>query len=471
MSTATTVDKTLYSGETQYAFRLADRIHGKVIHVANLGWHYYDGKRWILDDSGDSVVRRALISLLAEEKKRIQAEVQRFKDMGADLPDQIKRAANENTKANANSYQRGVLSILAALQGVSVGPAMLDADPHLVNLANGTYDLRLKALRPHRPEDYLTKVAKGAYDPTAPGQAFRTFIERVLPDPDVREYLQRVLGSSLLGKVRDHALVTWTGEGQNGKGTMDRAVGNAMGGYAETLSEDALKDGKHATSLMKLKGARWVVLSETNEGARLPAGKIKRLTGGDEITARLMRKDEVTWTPSHQICLVTNFLPEIDGSDPAMVRRVKVIEFGVTIPKEERRGDLDDILAAEADEIMTWIIEGYARWENASLDVMPEAVTAATAHYLEENDPIGMWLHDEEEVVLDPTLTCRAQASYQAFENWYLRQGLRTHRKPDATSFKEALERKGFPTKKRHGVNTRIGFGLVPLPGQIIEGA
>lgn len=460
MSTTTAIDKSQHVGETRFALRLAERLTGKVIHVANLGWFYYDGARWVADESGDAVVRRALLGLIGEDRAMIDAEIKRLKDSGIEITPPIKAAHAENQRANGNSYQRGVLAILAALQGVSVPSSRLDADPYLVNVANGTYDLRTRTLRPHNPADMLTKVARGAYDPEAPGQAFQDFLRRILPDEEVREYLQRILGSSLLGKVRDHALVTWTGEGQNGKGTLDRAIGNAYGDYAVTLPEEALKDGTHTTALIPLKGARWAVLSETNEGARLPAGKIKRLTGGDEITARMMRKDNITWTPTHQICLVTNFLPEIDGSDPAMVRRVKVIHFDVTIPAAERRGDLDEILEAEADVVMTWMIDGYPRWEAATLDVMPEGVRQATAEYLGENDPIGRWLADEEEVALGEGHSCPAQASYQAFENWYLRQGLRAVRKPDSAAFKEALQRKGFETKKTKKGMMRLGFAL-----------
>ena len=95
----------------------------------------------------------------------------------------------------------GILTEAAALQAFSTVIDDIDADPWLLNCANGTLDLRTMELREHNPDDLITKIARAAYTPTADGATWTRFLARVLPDPDVCDYLQRLTGLSLLGKV------------------------------------------------------------------------------------------------------------------------------------------------------------------------------------------------------------------------------------------------------------------------------
>ncbi len=108
----------------------------------------------------------------------------------------------------------------------------MDADPYLVNCANGTLDLRSMQLRPHDPTDRITKVTAGAYRPGETGTgAWAEFLQQVLPDEDVRVFLQRVVGVALLGKVVEHVLPILTGTGANGKGVFYGALLHALGDY------------------------------------------------------------------------------------------------------------------------------------------------------------------------------------------------------------------------------------------------
>ena len=83
----------------------------------------------------------------------------------------------------------------------------LDADPYLINCANGTLDLRTMELRSHDPRDLITKITRAACD-CRPGGAVGTvwpeFLAKVLPDKEIRSYLRRVIGVALLGKVVEH---------------------------------------------------------------------------------------------------------------------------------------------------------------------------------------------------------------------------------------------------------------------------
>jgi hypothetical protein len=85
-------------------------------------------------------------------------------------------------------------------------------------------------------------VWRAAYDPDAPGLAWTEFLQRVLPDEDVREYLQRIIGVALLGTVVEHIL--------------DDKIGRAWGQH--------VKEGPRRFHLMRGEPeGHWLVVLDT----------------------------------------------------------------------------------------------------------------------------------------------------------------------------------------------------------------
>ena len=171
-----------------------------------------------------------------------------------------------------------------------------------MNVANGTLDLRTGQLREHDPADRLSKVTEGAYRPKVDGGEWCRFLETVLPDPDVRGYLQRLIGQALIGRTVEHVFPIATGVGANGKSVATEAIRYALGSYAVSINPDLLltsERGPGGTELMELMGARLAIGQETNDGRALDEALMKRLTGGDELTARRLYRDPVSW-----ICLL-----------------------------------------------------------------------------------------------------------------------------------------------------------------------
>ena len=303
------------SGQTRMAYLLATLYKDKLIHVHGLGWHHWDGQRWALDETG--VARRAVLKVLKSAWNASFGDPETAKDVRACM---------------SSGAQNGVLEIASNLEEFSVSVSELDADPFKLNAANGTLDLLSGELLPHDPTDRITKVARAAFDPEADSTEWETFLTRVLPDSSVREYLRRFVGLSLLGVVREHVLGIATGTGANGKGTFYGAVRHALGDYSHAAENDlfmTVKTNANAASpaVLGLRGTRFVVCSETEEGQHLAAALMKNLTGGDPITARALHKMPVTFEPSHTALMVTNFLPKVKGNDPALWR--SLAELGI----------------------------------------------------------------------------------------------------------------------------------------------
>ncbi len=212
----------------------------------------------------------------------------------------------------------GVLSIAAKLPEFHRTVEDLDADPNLLNVANGTVDLLTGEVRDHEPRDLITKCTRAAYRPDATSATWTEFLASSLPDGEVRGFVQRYLGYALSGRVTEHVLPIFIGKGRNGKGVLYGAVTHALGSYAGTGEPELFLDrrGAHPTGEMDLRGLRLVTVSETGQGAQLANGTVKRLVGGDRIKARRMRRDFVEFEPSHSPILVTNHLPKVRGDDP-----------------------------------------------------------------------------------------------------------------------------------------------------------
>lgn len=353
----------------------------------------------------------------------------------------------------------GILTEAAALQAFSVVVDAIDADPWLLNCANGTLDLRTMELREHNPDDLITKVARAAYTPNAGGATWTRFLARVLPDRDVCDYLQRLTGLSLLGKVNGDKQVApiMTGRGANGKTTYIEAVMFALGDYAVAADPDLLmaRNGEvHPTGCADLLGRRLVSTAETKQGRKFDLALLKRLTGGDTIKARFMRQDFFSFKPSHLLLMATNHLPTIDDTTEAVWRRVRVIPFDVQIPDHERDESLGDRLESEADAVLSWVIEGWSDYRDRGGLDEPDAVCVATDRYRSDADVVGRFI-DAECHTGGAQSAATTKVLYERFQRWAANEGCDELSK---VAFGRALTDKGYPVDQ--GTHDRLRRGI-----------
>ena len=430
-----------HRGQVRMAYRLAAAHADNLMYVYGLGWHSWDGRRWVEDQQGQA--KRAVLDVLRDAL----AQSLNDKDLRADI-----------NKCESASGVAGVLDIAAALEPFAFIVADLDADPYLLNTDNGTLDLRTFELREHDPGDRITKVTSGAYRSDASGELWARFLGRVLPDAEVREFLQRLAGVGLLGVVTEHVLGILTGTGRNGKGVFYGSLGHALGDYATVAEPDLFmhREGAHPTGEMDLRGVRWAVVSESDKGRRLAEATMKRLTGGDEIKARRMRQDFVRFKPSHTPILVTNHLPVVAGDDPALWARMRVVPFDVVIPAEERDTHLEEHLQLEADAILTWAVNGYRDYLDRGGLAEPDAVKVATDNYRIESDAVRRFV--DECCIVNPHMFVTTAQAFERWCRWATDDGAESLSRK---AFGQALDRLGYPAGNggRAG-RQRKGIGL-----------
>ena len=163
-----------------------------------------------------------------------------------------------------------------------------DRDPFLVNFENGTFNVKTGKLRADRRDDRITKLVPFGYDPDAKAPTFKKFFRRILPDSEVRNFVQRALGYSLTGDIGKQVLFFLHGEGANGKSTFIETVMHVLGDYATLAPPGLLLSSFRdvaAWDLLPLQGAHFVSTQETSEDGRLNETLVKQLTGGDTLKA------------------------------------------------------------------------------------------------------------------------------------------------------------------------------------------
>jgi putative DNA primase/helicase len=216
------------------AIRLGRQHGGNIRFTSAAGWLVYDGKRWREDD----------------RDVRIQALA---KSTALSIYDEIKTAPNQDEmlkhakRSQGKSAIEAMISLARSEPGVYMALTAFDADPFLLNVLNGTLDLRTGKLREHSREDYVTKLVPVKYDATAQCDLWHRFLERITDNnAELYDYLRRLVGYLLTGLTTEQVLHFLFGLGANGKSVFIEVVSSLLGDYAVICSPDLIMLKRHA---------------------------------------------------------------------------------------------------------------------------------------------------------------------------------------------------------------------------------
>ena len=411
-------------------------------------WFAWTGARWQEDTRGQvyQYAKRTIRAMYAEA-----ATIEDDKQRGA--------LVAHARRSEAAGRLEALVRLARSEPRIAVTPEDFDRDHWLLNCPNGTVDLRTGELRPHRREDLITKSTAAEYDPTATCLTFEAFLERVLPDAGVRQFVQRFAGYAATGDTSEQAIVFPFGGGANGKSTLLNQLMAALGDYAKQAAPDLLTyspNDRHPTELADLAGVRFIASIEVEEGKRLAEALVKQMSGGDRMKARRMRENFFEFQPTHKIFLAANHRPVIRGTDYAIWRRVHLVPFDVTIPPEQQDKQLPAKLHAELAGILRWIVDGCLAWQRAGLGV-PEAVRAATAEYRAEQDVLADFLAECCE--FSPTARATTKVLYAAYSAWCESNGERVLSKK---ALSPRLQERGCQPDRTMSARGWVGLKLRP---------
>lgn len=424
------------------------RLHGDDLRFVQMHgrWMWWDGSCWRADTTGEVFRRAKTVALDLYQEAAI-------------APTDADRIALGKAALRAESEKSisAMIKLAKSERPIAAETKDFDCNPWLLNTPKGMVDLRIGDLHPHERAAMCTRITGAGYVPGARSDLWEKCLETWLPDPEVRDFVQRAVGYSLIGEVREHVLLILWGSGANGKTVFTQTILRVLGEYAVQTPAETLITNRSSSipnDLARLVGVRFVAATESEENGRLSEGRIKAMTGGDRIAARFMRAEWFEFDPTFTVWLSTNHMPVVRGTDEGIWRRIKLIPFDVRIPEDQRDPELASKLAAELEGVMTWAIEGALKYQEIGLSA-PNAVQAATEDYRNDQDVIGAFLDDECE--LRDGAHVEKNLLFEAFERWNWASKERVITK---SAFGRKIKERGFKEVRDARARSWIGLGI-----------
>lgn len=352
---------------------------------------------------------------------------ERIRQLARILPEDTRDWRKFHSRAMSASGVAGIARLAQSDTKVVAHFDHLDADPWLLNTPAGPVDMRTGDVGDPDPDRLVTRSTACAIGADVDTQAWAAFLADTFgDDQELIGYLQRLVGYSAIGAVGPHVLPFAFGSGGNGKGVFLEALAGVLGDYATTAPVGFLMAQQHTgheTEIARLAGARMVICSEVNEDDRFDEAKVKMLTGGDTLTARFMRQDHFTFTPTHQLWLMGNHKPAVKSGGRSFWRRLRLVPFVHEVPEDKVVEDLQGILIRDhGPALLAWIVRGAVDYLSGGLRE-PGSVKDATKEYAVEQDTVTRFVDEACHVAPGKHVVSKTSDIREAYERWCFTEG------------------------------------------------
>ena len=365
-------------------------------------WYNFNGSIWRCDN--DNIEMKKSIMDLSKLFDKIKTHYDDKKT------DETTMTLNKNIKSLINKfhkpgYQDDIIKGAKIYNNDETFVSNLNSKKHIVPFTNGVYDLLEKKFRTTKKEDYINLTMNYEYSSDAKNPEVYTFLEQVLPNKGVRDYVLKKMSECLNGDIPNTYFLMFIGDtGANGKSQLLNLMKLTMGEFGEKVEVTLLTRKRNNaneanTEKIKLMHKRFAFLSEPEDGEKINIGLLKELTGSEEIVARGLYQEAMSFVMEAKLFLACNELPEIKGEDTALWRRIRVIDFPsrfVDDPKESGEFKIDRTLPSRMREDASWrqtfvniLIDYYFK------DIKePIEVQVKTNEYRQENNEFSNWLDE-----------------------------------------------------------------------------
>lgn len=408
-------DKTVHSfDDTGNAQRFLAKWGRRVKYIYhNESWYYWNDEIWTEKEKGkirelaDSVVNgmsRELAFIYGDENLSQEEMAKAFRK-------HLK--ASRSSKGKDNMLKESKHLLAEDIEN-------FDKRTDLFNVKNGIISLKKGELLPHDRTKLLTKISNVEYTDNIDCPKWTEFLNDIFKqDKELIHYIQKAVGYSLSGENQEQCMFILYGNGRNGKSVFINILKEIFGSYATNIQAETLMMKKIGTGanpeIARLKGARFVTSSESNEGYRLNESMIKQLTGDDTFTVRGLYEKPFDFTPNFKLWMATNHKPIIRGTDLGIWRRLHLIPFTYTIPEDKIDKNLPYKLKRELCGILNWAVDGYLLYQREGLK-LPPVMQNALNEYKTEMDVVSLFL--EEACVRDVNAEFKASLLYENYKIW-----------------------------------------------------
>ena len=380
---------------------------------------------------------------------------------------------NETTKDADIKYYTSFLSpkkrISLIEDAKSVFPVSIsefDTSVTTLNCLNGTLKFGVNKychrFTEHKPEDMLSKVANVNYVPDARCERWEQFVSDIMQGrQELIDFLQMSAGYALTGLTNYECFfILYGSTTRNGKGTFCETLLHLLGDYgrtaqAESIACKSFSNGSAPNEdIARLRGARFVNISEPAKDLYLNSALVKALTGNDTICARYLHQNSFEYKPQFKMFINTNHLPQVEDDSLFASGRVKLIPFERHFEANEQDTSLKAKFRQQdaMSGILNWCIEGLDKLMQAGELRSPQVMVEAVEEYRSESDTIKNFMQDI--LIADTYERVKTSILYKAYGEWCRANGFNILNNRD---FMKELRR--VATVKRHNTLGNIVEG------------
>ena len=396
----------------------------KCASVKNNDWYQYVGHIWKNSESGVDLLARLSSDVaklfLVKEREALNAIENLDADRDKEACDSAEKDRKNYTtirlRLKTTSFKENVMRECKVLFRDSKFMENLDNNKHLIAFTNGVLDTKDIIFRPGKPDDYISFCTNVAYAIDTQYHQFKcwpelkAFLDSCMPNLKVRSYFLSTLALCLSGETNQRFHIM-TGSGSNGKSMIMKLMLAAMGdyGYAADIAIFTQKRGQAgaaAPQMVRMRGRRFVTMSEPDEGEPLASALLKFLTGSDKVTVRDLyagSKQMVEFEIMCKFFLSCNEKPPVRTVDGGTWRRIKVIDFPnkfVHEPRLPNEHPIDETIMEKVGSpdwaacFMAYMVHLFRDGEGLRNTIPPKEVDAYTSEYQEESDVIARFIRE-----------------------------------------------------------------------------
>ena len=360
------------------------------LYIYNESGFYEELQQWMLELLFKYLMDAAEIEWTPNNEGRILAEYKRS------LVWEVNGFNNEN----AVNFRNGVF--------------FLPSPPDCAESSHAT-DFPKARFEPHTPENSLfTSVLDYDYQDTAVCPRFDKFIsETACRDQSWVDLVQEIGGICLSNYAELGKAFYFFGTGCNGKSVLARVLQSIIGEQNSCAISMKSLDEKFA--LAGLIGKKLNISSE-NEGMG-SSERFKTLVTCDPVNIPIKYEGDWTGKLFAKHVFLMNSLPTTPDVTNGFFRRIVIVPFNNVVAQDQIDLDLPAKLHAERAGIFNWFYEGYCRLLQNGYRFTPcLTAAAASATYMERENPTALFFRDEYEVKNGNRIL--KSSLYQKYTKW-----------------------------------------------------
>jgi len=427
-------------------------------------WHVWSGQRWRVDLHNEAY---HLTRFVADDIRQTALDAHATQRDAEDDPGE--RWAAWALMSESESKRTAMLKNATADPRFIVSAAELDTNPNLIACENGVIELltsrqadgRYWCFRSGTPADALTQNTNYEFDPEARSEDWETFITYAHPNTEVRTYLQALDGYTLFGANPLRYWIILKGGTATGKSTHMELIGSALGNYSSAVNLSIFRnnhDDKPRADIVNALPCRRIHLSEIEREVHLHSDQVKRMTGGELITARtLYSRTQISKVPAFTPVTAMNGSPTIEAADKALNQRIVTVPFTVSIDADPT-GNMYNVvfrlrMNPPRSPILRWLLDGWDLYQQGALNASVHAMNELKAEVTEDLSPIMRFVSEYCDVDADYCET--VERLFVAFGCWESSEGVHARNRMTLTAF--GLKMRDRFVKDRRRVHTSDG--------------